>query len=442
MRHTHGSALVLATLAAAPLPAQSTGFWEPRPALAIARQEVGAALLGTRVYVTGGLGLGGIELSSVEAYDPATATWNRIADLPAALHHHGCAAWNGRLYTVGGYSGGFVPTASVRAYDAGTNQWVDLAPLPRARGALVAVEIGGKIYAVGGVAAGGVVVGELSAYDPTANRWTTLAPMPTPREHLAAAAIGGRLYVAGGRVGGRLLQQLEVYDPATNAWSTLPAMPTARGGTGAGVLRGRLIVVGGEGPGGNFPQAEEYDPLTNRWRVLAPMSVPLHGIYPVALGEDLFVAGGGLVPGYGAATTVIALRYLPDGVTRIGLSTPLCNGPIEAYVARRPRSGEPLFALLQAPAAPPFSPGVLLAGARGSSAGTLVFQARIHVDLAFPVLPIPVNADANGAHRMPVSLAGVPAGTRVVFQYAWPAPPGCPGSGPLGASDALEVVVN
>jgi hypothetical protein len=85
-------------------------------------------------------------------------------------------------------------------------------------------------------------------------------------------------------------------------------MPTARGGNGAAVLFGRLIVFGGESSA-NFPQAEEYDPATDTWRTLRPMSTPLHGIYPVAVGDEIIFAGGGIRPGFGATDLTLAFYY-------------------------------------------------------------------------------------------------------------------------------------
>jgi hypothetical protein len=218
------------------------------------------------------------------------------------------AAAGGRIYAIGGYPGPFVPTAAVWAYDPAQNQWTPRAPLPAPRGALAAVTIDGRIYAVGGVDAVFGVVGDLAVYDPGMDRWTPLPPMPTPREHLAAATTGGKLYAAGGRAPANL-QAFEAYDPATNRWTQLRNLPTARGGNGAAALFGRILVFGGEGPGGNFPQVEEYDPGPDTWRALTPMTVPLHGIYPATVGDEIVIAGGGVVPGLLPTNQAFAFRY-------------------------------------------------------------------------------------------------------------------------------------
>lgn len=288
--------------------AQDRGVWETRPSLAIPRQEVAAAVLGGRVYVAGGLGSDTSALASVERFDPATNRWTRVADLPVTLHHFGMAALGGKLYAIGGYTRSFSTHSSlVFTYDPSFDRWSTVAPLPRRRGSPVAATIGNRIYVVGGVVPGAGAVGDLTSYDPTTDRWTTHASMPTRREHLAAAVVGGELWVAGGRANGNYAV-LEAYDPTRDRWRRQADMPTARGGNGGAELLGRLLVVGGEGSR-IFPEAEEYDPRTDTWFKLNPMPIGLHGIYPVRVGDEVWIPGGGTVPGFGASAAVLAFRF-------------------------------------------------------------------------------------------------------------------------------------
>ncbi len=430
-------AAILAGAAATQAP-PGPGFWEPRPKLQLARQEVGAAVLGGMLYVAGGLALDRGPMATVERLDPRTWQWAFSAPMPTTLHHFAMAESGGRIYVLGGYVNAFLGTDAVRAYDPLANQWSSRTPLPRPRGAMVGVTIGGKIYVVGGVDPARGVVGDLTVYDPATDQHRTLTPMPTPREHLAAAAVGGKLYVAGGRVGGQLFATLECYDPATDRWTQLAPMPTARGGNGAAVLDGRLIVVGGEGPRGNFPEAEEYDPATNLWRSLTQMSVPLHGIYPVTLGDELVVAGGGLVPGYAAADVVISLKRLPDGQLRYGQSTPACAGPLLQGLDRRPLAGDAAFGILCAGGAPPGAPGVLFVGTLPDVNGTVLLGVRLHLDLRAPYAWLPVVAAPNGAVRAALPLPQGSAGAFGYTQFVFAGSGTCQ---KLSASDALLVKV-
>lgn len=440
----HRTLVPAVLLLAAGLPAQFKGFWERRPNLSTARQEVGAAVLGGKVYVAGGLLANQGATPTVESFDPRTGRWTRIADMPFALHHLGFCAAGGKLYQMGGYVGAsFAPTFQCNCWDPATNKWTRIADLPRARGAFVAVAIGGKIYCPGGVEQTVGLSNTLAIYDPVTNKWSFGASMATRREHLAAAEVGGKLYVAGGRARLNNNNVLERYDPASNRWATLAPMPTARGGNGAAALDGKLIVVGGEAfsPNRVFPQTEEYDPATDRWRSLENMLVPAHGIYPVTLGKDMLVAGGGLQAGFSVTNQVTALRRLPTGVERYGKSTPACNGGIGMGVSEPPRAGAASFAFAASPNGPPSTGGVLLLGGTQDLAGTIVLGFRLHVGLQPPLILLATATDATGAARLPVPIPAGARGARLFGQLAFANTPACQGAGPLSASDALDTTI-
>lgn len=278
---------------------EGSGRWETRAPLPEPRQEHGAAELGGRIYLVGGLNGIGMTLDSVVAYDPAQDRWQAVAPLPQPIHHPGVAAANGHLYVLGGFNfltPAFVALGDVYEYDPASDRWRARTPMPASseRGAAAVAVIDDRIYVAGGQR-GGQAVGDFSVYDPVADQWTTLPDLPTAREHLAGAAAGGQFYAIGGRSGG-LHGETERYDPATQAWSTLAPLPTPRGGGGAGVVDGRIIMVGGEGndasPRGVFEQTERYDPATGRWTTLAPMPVPRHGLGVVGYQGRLHVLGG------------------------------------------------------------------------------------------------------------------------------------------------------
>lgn len=285
------------------------GSWSTRPRMGLARSELGAAVIGGKAYVVGGLNEGGIAYTALEVYDPATDTWTTAPSMPEGRHHAGVAAVDGKLYVLGGYPSGDYPwpsTRTVQVFDPASGTWEQRAPMPRARGAFTAAVVDGRIHCIGGEE------GPLhEAYDPATDSWETLPALPEHREHLASAVIGSRIYVVGGRVtqspynfGGTTENSaaLEVYDVATGTWSTLARMPTSRGGLGAAALGGRLYAFGGEFPS-VFPQVEEYDPEANTWRSMRPMPTPRHGIATAVLDGRIHVFGGGIHFGFSDSTT-------------------------------------------------------------------------------------------------------------------------------------------
>ena len=93
-------------------------------------------------------------LRSVEAYDPATDSWEDRAPMPAGRQSMGAALGaDGRIYVVGGadqYSNP-APKAEVFIYDPKTDSWSEGPPLnhPRYHHAVVATP-DGRIWAIGG----------------------------------------------------------------------------------------------------------------------------------------------------------------------------------------------------------------------------------------------------------------------------------------------------
>ena len=274
------------------------------------RQEVAVAAANGKIYLIGGFGAGGVVLSSVEEYDPATNSWRFVAPLPHGVHHTAAAVIGSSVYVVGGYGSiDFDPLSTVYRYDPATDEWTRLADLPKARGALGAVTIDGKIYAVGGLPGGR----DLAVYDPATNMWTALPPMPTARDHLAAVAARGILFVAGGRFPFNT-NAFECYEPGPQRWTSLPPMPTARAGIAGAFSGDRIYVFGGEGnrasQNGTFDNTESFDLDTLSWRMEVPMPNPRHGIGAAAIGASIYLPAGGPIEGFG--TTAVHDAYVTE----------------------------------------------------------------------------------------------------------------------------------
>ena len=83
----------------------SSGVWRDGPEMNEARSGFGAAAIGDRIIVAGGEILGQRPwraLSSAEAYDPASAAWTRLPDLPAGVHGMPVAGHEGAAFVLGG----------------------------------------------------------------------------------------------------------------------------------------------------------------------------------------------------------------------------------------------------------------------------------------------------------------------------------------------------
>jgi hypothetical protein len=125
---------------------------------------------------------------------------------------------------------------------------------------------------------------------------------------------------------------------------------------------------------------------------------------------------------------------LPEGVLTYGYSTPSCHGPIAIGVTAPP--GQP-FAI-DCLGAPPGAAGLLVLGLFPHAEGTPILNFTLLIDVGLPYFLVPVVATAGGYVQVPIS---APSGQRFCAQFVWLNPPGCGASGPLAASNGLDVTV-
>lgn len=368
--------------------AQSTsGSWSTIAPMPTGRTFLAAATVPNgRIYAIGGSNSSSL-LNSVEAYDPATNTWDcsvgdpssgcssaTIAPMPTARAWLAVATGaNGRIYAIGGGTVG-AAFSTMEAYDPATNTWSTLAPMPTPRFGLAAASgPDGRIYAVGGRNPS-TVFNTVEAYDPATNTWacsagdtspgcssTTLAPMPTARAFLAAAAgPDGRIYAIGGD-NASSLDTVEAYDPATNTWSRMAPMPTPRGELAAATgADGRIYAIGGASLiggviGASLNTVEAYDPVSNSWNAVAPLLTPRTDP-AAATGRDgrIYTLGG-----YNSGSLL--------NLNTVEVYTPQTASPISS----------PPFTPVPVPSATPMpTPGVVTVVSAASGTGPASFTVR------------------------------------------------------------------
>ena len=66
-----------------------------------ARHQHAAAVMGGKIYASGGYEVGNIS-SSLVVFDPQANTWTELASMGKALAYHTSAAIGGKLYALGG----------------------------------------------------------------------------------------------------------------------------------------------------------------------------------------------------------------------------------------------------------------------------------------------------------------------------------------------------
>ena len=271
--------------APAALPPPSTGaialHWQQVANSPVPRLEASAVTVGSKLYVFGGYNESSpnwLATKETDAYDPATNTWTRLADMPEGLTHIGTATDGRYIYAAGGYVSNYTTgwqtfaTRDVWRYDTWTNQWTPFVPLPAARSAGGLVLLGRQIHYVDGNdinRAGTTDHWVLNLDDPNP-QWVASTPLPFSRNHITATVLGGKIYVAGGQAGNNDADpaaDVLAWDPANpRAWQTIASLPQPRSHAVADVIDGKLVLADGAGPGETILNSViAYDPATNIW---------------------------------------------------------------------------------------------------------------------------------------------------------------------------------
>ena len=301
--------------------ASSQGAWTSLAPLALARQEIAAAVLNGTVYVAGGLIPGSTLRStrSVEVLVPGASAWQPGPELPRALDHLSMATYQSRVFVLGGFEHFGTVQSEVWSLGPGETEWRPEPPLPHALGAGSAAVVAGRLVFVGGVDGTHQERNELWQLAPDGSRWEEMAPMPTAREHLTTAVLGGKLFAIGGRSHDHFrFSEVEVWDPALNQWHTAEPLLAGRSGLAAAALGSQIWVAGGEIPG-VFDDVEVYGLADGQWLQAPDMPSARHGLAMVEWDGGLLTIAGGLVAGWQPSRVVEG--FLPQQVFADGFET-------------------------------------------------------------------------------------------------------------------------
>ena len=282
--------------------------WSTAPSVPLGRSEAMSAVINGQFYVLGGfVDYTIVPTDQVHAYDPATRTWSRKADIPWPISHSGVAVDGDYLYLAGGYPANATKTTQlygtniVRRYNSVTDTWDTIRSLPQARATGALVLLGRELHWVSGTDITRADRAEhwaLNLEDPAAT-WQTRAPIPTARNHVGHVVYDGKIYIIGGAIlqdeAETALKIMEIYDPATDSWSRGPDMPTPRAliQGGVAVHNGKIIVAGGEN---SFQRATaevtSFDPATGKWTQLTPLPGKRIAGQLASIGDELYFATG------------------------------------------------------------------------------------------------------------------------------------------------------
>jgi hypothetical protein len=167
------------------------------------------------MYVLGGYTGADLALhmtASVLKFDSVQAIWSVVAPMPQPRCDFAACVVGSDIYVIGGVDEVDVRQGSVFRYDSENNEWSTLASIPGVGSGHSAIELSGLVYTAG---AGCSTVGFLR-YDPASEVWSTLASLMHGCYHGAFFVLAGCLYVAGGDGTESHVQR---YDVTADAWT-------------------------------------------------------------------------------------------------------------------------------------------------------------------------------------------------------------------------------
>lgn len=100
------------------------------------------------------------------------------------------------------------------------------------------------------------------------------------------------IYVSGGRLRGRTLGSVERYSLRRNCWEVSPPMLENRGSHGSAAIGEILYVIGGGGMDSNLDSNESFAASTGEWSSVASMPTSRHALVCVPFGTDIYAIGG------------------------------------------------------------------------------------------------------------------------------------------------------
>ncbi len=160
------------------------------------RHGHGAVVIDGQIYVAGGMTKQSDSITdSVEKYNPVTKMTTTLAKMSLKRAHFGYAALGDMFYAVGGESN--VILASAERYNPATDSWELIADLNQARRATCAAAAGGALYVFSGVGTDGTLK-SVEMYNAASNSWSLVASLPEAIERPRATVYNDVLYVAHG----------------------------------------------------------------------------------------------------------------------------------------------------------------------------------------------------------------------------------------------------
>nr|CAB3259924.1 kelch-like protein 21 [Phallusia mammillata] len=259
---------------------------QPRPSTGIAELLI----------MVGGCDENCDQATSIEAYNPITDSWRRLAQFEGNLRGgYAIVTLGNDIYVTGGSQGSQV-YSRVWRYNSQVSEWSEVAPMLLPKEYHGSVVLNSFIYVVG--ASG------CECYDFLLDRWTMIASLPHPVTNCSVTSCLGKIYSIGNAFNSEEMI-IQVYSPETDSWSVLPCpLPQMNFVPHITSLKGLVYFIREDST-----EVLTYDPTSFKWSKIPPM-LQLHLGGSAAVFNGSVIVSGGYDEQFGLAGTIEA--YDPD----------------------------------------------------------------------------------------------------------------------------------
>jgi N-acetylneuraminic acid mutarotase len=205
-----------------------------------ARSRAVAFVIGSTVFICGGLTGSGATTTSILAMDLPGRRVDKVGDLAVAVHDAGGASVDGSGFVFGG---GDVLAGRVVQQVGATGHAVTVGDLPADRADLASIAVDGEILVVGGGTPAGPTPTVLATTDGT--RFRVVARLAVPVRYPAVAAVGGVVYIVGGSTPTGDTRAIQVLDPLSGEVRVIGHLPAAMSHAAALAIDGTVFIAGG-----------------------------------------------------------------------------------------------------------------------------------------------------------------------------------------------------
>ncbi len=224
--------------------------WSDLTSKTVPVAEIDGAVIGNRIYISGGSTLDDEVTTILEVYDPSLDQWSTLADLPEPRSRYSTVAFEGRLYLFGGWDGDSIQD-TVFIYDPSNDVWeTGVTEMPQPIMDAGAVVANGNIYLIGGESESGPI-DNTYVYRPALglseqNPWLEAMALDFPRVNMAAVSVADLVYIFGGALSPDDSFFSYQYSPSDNLWQPIEGPVDSQViGLGAESMDSFIYTIGG-----------------------------------------------------------------------------------------------------------------------------------------------------------------------------------------------------